>query len=157
MNKRGSSRKNGTLVVVEIVPSVGGFIQFKTAWKRPSETADAFSPSHTSKTDPSPSHSCCSGYTAIIRGKQGSILCSGKARGGRPSELDLFGVTWWHDLHDFADRQSTSERQNRPNCRRKVIMPRVLTLSLRIRSKTLSPADSEKQGYVFCNKRNLLA
>jgi hypothetical protein len=33
MNKRGSPRKNGTLVVVEIVPSVGGSIQSKTAVK----------------------------------------------------------------------------------------------------------------------------
>lgn len=54
---RFEKKINGTLVVVEIVPSAGGSVQFKTAWKRPSETADAFPPSHTSKTDLSPPHS----------------------------------------------------------------------------------------------------
>lgn len=54
---RFEKKIDGTLVVVEIVPSAGSSVQFKTAWKRPSETADAFSPSHTSETDPSPPRS----------------------------------------------------------------------------------------------------
>jgi hypothetical protein len=41
---RFEKKINGTLVIVEVVPSAGGSIQFKTAWKRPSETADAFFP-----------------------------------------------------------------------------------------------------------------
>lgn len=54
---RFEKKINGTIVAVEIVPFQGGAIQFKTAWKRPSETVDATSPNHTSKTDLSPSHS----------------------------------------------------------------------------------------------------
>ncbi|HCC53480.1 MAG TPA: hypothetical protein DEQ20_00925 [Desulfobulbaceae bacterium] len=48
---------NGTLVIAEIVPSGGGSMQFKTAWKRPSEKTDAVSPCHTSEAVLSPPHS----------------------------------------------------------------------------------------------------
>jgi len=48
---------NGTLVVVEIVPSKGGTMQYKTAWKRPSEKIDAVPLNHTPEAVLSPPHS----------------------------------------------------------------------------------------------------
>jgi|GEM_PF-597725 len=54
---RFKKKINGTLVVVEIVPSAGGSMLFKTAWKRPSERTDAVSPGHTPEAALSPPHS----------------------------------------------------------------------------------------------------
>jgi len=54
---RFEKKINGTLVVVEIVPFKGGTMQFKTAWKRPSEKIDAVPLNHTPEAVLSPSHS----------------------------------------------------------------------------------------------------
>lgn len=71
---RFEKKINGTLVVVEIVPSTGGSLQFKTAWKRPSETADAFSASHTSETDPSPPHSYNQTVQRLLEQSKTSVM-----------------------------------------------------------------------------------
>ncbi|MFV0437502.1 MAG: hypothetical protein ACK5PS_08950 [Desulfopila sp.] len=57
LSVRFEKKINGTLVVVEIVPSAGGSLRFKTAWKRPSGRTDAVSPGHTPEAAPSPPHS----------------------------------------------------------------------------------------------------
>ena len=73
------NKKNGTIVVVEIVPSAGGSMLFKTAWKRPSEKTDAFPPGHTPEAVLSPPHSYNQNIQQVL--EKDSPLTQGKPEG----------------------------------------------------------------------------